>query len=220
MNEDESTILRNRLIGAAAVCLLAFLLSLFIPEPAPDQAGPGEVVIDLKERTGAPSSPSVAQPPASNATATVAEPGPDEAARPPSSRDDATQKGSERSPERAARTADPSAQKASKAAPPSAPPPAVSAPSEQRNAAAADGGDAAGDWWIQAASYSDRETALRGKARAVELGHGAQLWEVRVDGQRWWRLQIGPFSSEASARSKITSVEAAGFRGARALERH
>lgn len=218
MNEDESTVLRDRLIGAAAVCLLVFLLSLFIPEPAPDQAGPGEVVIDLNARNDAPASRVVTDPPASSRTPPVAYAGAGEAARPPSA-EKATQKGGERPTERAPEATAPPAQQARTVAPPPAPPPATPQPPEQHKPAAAENGGAAGDWWIQAASYSDRETALRGKARAVELGHGAQLREVRVDGRQWWRLQIGPFSSEASARSKITSVEAAGFRGARALER-
>lgn len=227
MKEDDSTVLRNRLIGAAALCLLIFLLSLFVPEPAPDSDNGGSMVIDLKERETAAVTQREADQAASGDTPDVAHsaPAPESPAAAAEGRERASM------PPADEQRPAPQRQAPQPAAPPesahaeAAPAPAASqrAPREAQVKAAQPAPEqpaAQGDWWIQAASYSDRDTALRGKARASRLGYGAELREVRVEGKQWWRLQIGPFSSEASAQSKINTVEAAGFRGARALERH
>jgi len=221
VNEDESTVLRDRLIGAAALCLLVFVLSLFIPEPAPNRDSSGALVIDLKEGgTSAPraqesgpeedGAPAVARSqPSPAASAPRAAKEPRKAVTPaPESVPQTKQPAPERSPPDTATASSAPAQRA---------PPARSEDAtrdKQRQLAAQ------GDWWIQAASYSDREMAARGRARAAELGYGTALREVRVEGRQWWRLQVGPFTSEAAAQSTINQVEAAGFRGARALERH
>jgi len=215
VNEDESKVLRDRLIGAAALCLLVFVISLFIPEPAPNRDSNGALVIDLKEGEPAASSArELAQEDAGASPATRSQPSP--AASAPSAAKEAMQ-GDTPTPEPAPQTKQPESDRtpAKAAAAPSAPGRSNDAIRDERERAAGQG-----DWWVQAASYSDREMAARGKARAAELGYGTALREVRVEGRQWWRLQVGPFSSEAAAQSTINQVEAAGFRGARALERH
>ncbi|MEQ9478570.1 MAG: SPOR domain-containing protein [Algiphilus sp.] len=218
MHESEAIALRNRLIGAGALCLLVFILSLFIPEPGAQTQDQG-MVIDLAadssdpRETGNGGTPSpVETPPVSSAPAQATAENEARPATPPA----------------AARTPSPApAQKAprktAEAAAPAAPSPTATTPRDpaaSSTAATAPTPPAtAGRWWIQAASYSDPAMAQAGKQRAEKRGFYARLKEVRIDGKAWWRLQIGPYGNASAAEAAVDDVEAAGFGGARAIER-
>ncbi|MHA7833038.1 MAG: SPOR domain-containing protein [Algiphilus sp.] len=105
------------------------------------------------------------------------------------------------------------------AAPPSDPEPSSNSTTSSRATEASAPSPATGRWWIQAASYSDPDTAQAGRQRAEKQGFRVRLKEVRIEGKAWWRLQIGPYGDAAAAKTDIGAVEAAGFRGARAIER-
>lgn len=81
----------------------------------------------------------------------------------------------------------------------SAPPPPVSAPAAP---------PAAGIYWIQAGSFSERGNA---RAAARRLGDRARVDAARVNGQRFWRVMVGPWGDPNQAEQARRGVIAHGF---------
>ncbi|WP_420426547.1 SPOR domain-containing protein [Algiphilus sp.] len=220
MHEAEAIALRNRLIGAGALCVLVFIVSLFIPEPA-EQGEDQGVVIELGPRSSVPlesadggAAGATASEPAVSAPAPPGPTGAAETDASPPAAQASTSAPEPRQPAVAAEAAPPAEPSPAPAPAPSRDATATAKPAAQPAAPAAPG-----RWWIQAASYSDPEMARAGRKRATARGFDTRLNEVRIDGKAWWRLQIGPFVDAAAAEAALAEVEAAGFRGARAIER-
>lgn len=204
MSSDNDLLLR-RLVGAATVFFGAFLLAWLLPQPeegeseqdgtvvlrmhAPEPRSRPERLSSVEERAESPSSDArraAAPDRASEARPLPAAPAPADT--------------------RAASSAEPAPSAERKAA----------ANSDSREAAPQAAPANGGEWWIQAAAYSDQAAAGRGrKLVAAEFSAGSRLREVEVDGRRFWRLQVGPLAREAAAERLAERLREQGFQGAR-----
>ena len=208
MSGDDELLLR-RLIGAAVVFVGAFLLAWLLPQP---EAGKGkeEGTVVLRMRAPEPA-PRLERAPRAAEVAEASDRSGERAAS-------GAREASVETPPDPARVSAAVAEPAPepKPKPESKPEPKPEAASEPDppapEATVADGGD----WWIQAAAYSDQAAARRGRERVEEaFSTGSRLREVRVDGRRFWRLQVGPLPREAAAQALAEGLREKGFQGAR-----
>jgi rare lipoprotein A len=198
-------LLLRRLVGAATVFLAAFLLAWLLPQP---QGGTSEQAGTVVLRMRAPEPRARLEPSAQ-----------ERVEAPPKA------EGAAALPERASEAPPPPATPAGAGAgeavsvdpaPPASAEPEPAAPSGARQAAPGTAPASADEWWIQAAAYSDRAAARRGRERvAAEFSAGSRLREVRVDGRRFWRLQVGPLAREDTAERLAERLRGRGFQGAR-----
>lgn len=198
---EHSEQLTRRLVGAGAVFGAAFVLALLLPQPDPSRAtDEGQVVLQLSQPQASDEvSPDIRQAGAPSRVTT------------------------ERAPRETQLTGRDEAGGVSSAAPEPKPEPAPAPSSASRASPAPQPADATrageGDWWIQAAAYSDSEAAERGLERiAVDFSVSSRLRDVTVDGNRYWRLQVGPLPREAAANELATRLRDAGFQGARVFD--
>ena len=63
-------------------------------------------------------------------------------------------------------------------------------------------------YWIQAGSFSERGNA---RAAARRLGDRARVDAARVNGQRFWRVMVGPWGDPNQAEQARRGVIAHGF---------
>lgn len=207
MSDEADRVLMRRLIGAATIFGAAFLLSLLIPEPGAERERDGAVVLRLDTPE------SVRTPGADGAS-----PQTPEARTAPGAPDDrAVPAGAPQAEPREAEA--PSSRPALRDEPSVAErtPPAAPDPPPATDPAPAASASSAGGWWVQAASYSDRETADAGQSRARAAGFRTRLRDVQVEGRRYWRLQVGAFGTEAEATRAARRLQDSGFAGARAF---
>ncbi len=71
--------------------------------------------------------------------------------------------------------------------------------------------DAEGDWMVQVAVFSNRQTAERIGAQLEELGHVVALEAMTRDQSELWRLRTGPYGSRSdadTARGQIATTVA------------
>ena len=205
MSGNDDLLLR-RLIGAAVIFVGAFLLAWLLPQPE-EGASEREGTVVLRMHAPESELPSERLPRASG----MAEASESSGGR-------ATSAVKETRVERV-----PSAEQAPTAAVEPAPEPAPepdrvrepeATPEPEQSAPEATAGG--GDWWIQAAAYSDQAAARRGRDRiAADFSVGSRLREVRIDGRRFWRLQVGPLPREAAAEALAEGLRDEGFQGAR-----
>lgn len=209
MSSDNDLLLR-RLLGAAVVFAGAFLLAWLLPQPGEDSAGQ-EGSIVLRMRAPKPGLPQ-------RLPERVEDEAPAPEAAPRRERDGASR--AEEAPTTEVHRAE-----ARPEAEPTPEPEPVPEPEPQAEAAPEpdpepegqpEAASAAGEWWIQAAAYSDEQAARRGRERvAAEFSAAGRLREVRVDGRRFWRLQVGPLPREAAAEELAERLRGKGFQGAR-----
>ncbi|MCK5770261.1 SPOR domain-containing protein [Algiphilus sp.] len=207
MSDEVDKVLMRRLIGAVTVFGAAFLLSLLIPEPGAEREQDGAVVLrlDTPESVRTPGSDG-ASPAAPEARA--ARDAPDDRAA-PSGPPQAEPREADAPPPRPAPQDEPSVAERT--------PPGAPDPQPATDPAPAASASSAGEWWVQAASYSDRETADAGQSRARAAGFRTRLRDVQVEGRRYWRLQVGAFGTEAEATRAARRLQDSGFAGARAF---
>lgn len=209
MSDEADKVLMRRLIGAATIFGAAFLLSLLIPEPGAEREQDGAVVLRLDTPESVRNRGQVTASPEAPASRQVPE-APDDRAS-PAGPPEAESREAEAPASRPAPREEPSiAERTPPAEPDPQPPPAT-------DPAPAASAPSAGAWWVQAASYSDRETADAGQSRARAAGFRTRLRDVQVDGRRYWRLQIGAFGTEAEAAGAARRLQDSGFAGARAF---
>jgi DedD protein len=207
--EDE--LLLRRLIGAAVVFISAFLLAWLLPQP---EAGNSEEEGTVVLRMGAPEpAPRLERAPRA---AEVAEASVRSGERAASGAREASVETPPDPARVSAAVAEPAPEPKPKPKPESKPEPRPKAAPEPEPHAAEATVAGGGDWWIQAAAYSDQAAARRGRERVEEaFSTGSRLREVRVDGRRFWRLQVGPLPREAAAQALAEGLREKGFQGAR-----
>ena len=72
------------------------------------------------------------------------------------------------------------------------------------------------DIYIQAGSFSSADNAYRLKGNVAQY-YDSQVREVTVDGQRFYRVHLGPFPDVQSANAVHAQLQDAGFPGARIM---
>lgn len=68
--------------------------------------------------------------------------------------------------------------------------------------------DAQGDWAVQVAVFSNRQTAERIATQLEELGHDAELERMTRDQSELWRLRTGPYGSRSDAETARGQIAA------------
>ena len=68
--------------------------------------------------------------------------------------------------------------------------------------------DAEGDWMVQVAVFSNRQTAERIGAQLEDLGHVVALEPMTRDQSELWRLRTGPYGSRADAETARGQISA------------
>lgn len=72
-------------------------------------------------------------------------------------------------------------------------------------------------YFIQVGSFKQRELALQLEQKLKKFGT-TQITEAYIGGSSYYRVQIGPISSEDVAQDKLLSVQSSGFHDARILK--
>lgn len=88
------------------------------------------------------------------------------------------------------------------AAPPPTPPADTAAPAASTPQ---------GNFFLQAGSFRQEAEANRVRASLLLLGFDVQLENVRINGDPWYRVQVGPFASREQAGNAQKSLSGNGF---------
>lgn len=155
-------VLRRRLIGAAVLLALAFLLASLLPDPGPRDAADVGRVVTYDLRTGQ--------------ALTAPEPAPETPETPGADRpaDGAT-----------------------------APHPTLRVDETL--------GTAAGGWFLQIGSFESQTNARNVLQKLYGAGLPTTIQSMSVGRKLWYRVRVGPYPDEASAREALVIVRKQGY---------
>ena len=176
-------VLLKRLLGALVLLGFAFLVATVLPGPEPSVPGAGAVAAyDL--RTGAPIrvTPVPEAEPAAPTQVTEADP-------------EATP-----APPKPAAAPAPSAAPAASPAVPAGPRPALKVDESLETP------PVAADWYVQVGSYSSQANARGVLQKLFGMGMPTVIQSVSVGKNLWYRVRVGPYAGETSARKALATV--------------
>lgn len=222
MNDN---IIKRRLIGLAALLFLAFALSWLLPRNWPESGEKGvpSVTLPLSPNSPAASTEPAAAPPAAEAAPAISAPAPAVAAAPSPAAAAAepappgpmhlkmTESLIQMNPAPPAKPA---------AAVPSPPPPVAMAkpvPAFPAPSPAPAAGEAR-QWYVQIGSFADQNNAQTTLSLLQNIGyHGESTRITSAAGANLYRVRLGPFADEATARLAFEKVVHQGYPQARVL---
>jgi DedD protein len=100
------------------------------------------------------------------------------------------------------------------AAAPARPAPAAAIPATAATIAAKPSSKVREDYWVQTGAFSAKIRAEGAKETLADKGITSIIDDREVDGKTWYRVRVGPYTSETEARYWLALVQSIdGFNG-------
>ncbi|TJY62246.1 hypothetical protein E4T66_08475 [Sinimarinibacterium sp. CAU 1509] len=219
--------LRRRLVGAAFLLIVAFVLASLLPRrpegPAAVDADvvtinlrEPEVIYDQATVIGTPAedtaAPTTDETESDDAAPELADPSTVAVAPGPSAPQPTARPTPKPSPKPTALPT-PAPKPTPKPTPKPVPSPVPSAPPMQTPSAAA----TPQQWWVQLGSFSDIENARQVETKLKTLGQAVVIAPIATTKGTLYRVRSGPFSSSGAAETAHRAVVTAGYKDARII---